>query len=522
MPTDFEIDFSRFPHALLAAATLTSGRLLESAHHAGPIGAAMIALRLVAVFALVGVNAFFAAAEFSLVAIRLSRLRQLVEQGDPRARVIQELIDDLDRVVSGVQVGITLTSLGLGFLGQITLVGIIQQALWWVQGPKAAVIAHSFSIALAFMLLSMMHVVLGELVPKSLSLQRAERVALLVARPFRWYLHTFRWAILLLDSMARRIVRALGVVAPHSHTLVHSSEELQIQIQQAGERGLLAPGQETFIQRALELERLQVREIMVPRPDMHVLPVEASLEDVLSVFATTQRSRIPIYQDSLDHVLGFIHIKDMLWVLLDRERRAEEGLPTPEFNLRRVLREVLIVPETKSAAELLVELRARHTGLALVVDEFGSILGLVTLEDIVEQVVGEIHDEFDVVERPLTLSDGAMIFDASLNVRDLETQYNISLPEDPAYATVGGFVLSQLGFIPRGGESFEYNGYRFTVAEMDRRRVARLKIQRVKPAEPRASGLAGNGPEGTTALPAGTPAPAEASNPPETPKAPNK
>src|SRR5437870_8071636 len=198
----------------------------------------MIALRLVAVFALVGVNAFFAAAEFSLVAIRLSRLRQLVEQGDPRARVIQELIDDLDRVVSGVQVGITLTSLGLGFLGQITLVGIVQQALWWVPGPKAAVIAHSCSIALAFMILSMMHVVLGELVPKSLSLQRAERVALLVARPVRWYLHTFRWAILLLDSMARRLVRALGVVAPHSRTLVQSSEALQVRLRMAGVRGM--------------------------------------------------------------------------------------------------------------------------------------------------------------------------------------------------------------------------------------------------------------------------------------------
>jgi CBS domain containing-hemolysin-like protein len=144
-----------------------------------------------------------------------------------------------------------------------------------------------------------------------------------------------------------------------------------------------------------------------------------------------------------------------------------------------VLREVLIVPETKPASELLPELRARHVGMAMVVDEFGSILGLVTLEDILEQVVGEIHDEFDVVEQPLTLADGAVIFDAALNVRDLDTQYNISLPEDPAYATVGGFVLAQLGFIPKGGETFEYGGWRFTVAEMDVKRVARVKIQRI-------------------------------------------
>jgi CBS domain containing-hemolysin-like protein len=220
---------------------------------------------------------------------------------------------------------------------------------------------------------------------------------------------------------------------------------------------------------------------MVPRPDMHTLPVEASMDDVMRAFATSQRSRIPVYRGSADHILGFVHIKDMLWILLDRERRLEENLPPPPFDLRRVLREVLIVPETKPASELLQELRTHHVGMALVVDEFGSILGLVTLEDIIEQVVGEIHDEFDVVERPLTLADGAVIFDAALNVRDLDAQYNITLPEDPAYATVGGFVLDQLGFIPRGGESFEYGQFRFTVVEMDGRRVARVKIQRVRP-----------------------------------------
>jgi putative hemolysin len=221
---------------------------------------------------------------------------------------------------------------------------------------------------------------------------------------------------------------------------------------------------------------------MVPRPDMHTLPIEATLDDVMRAFATTQRSRIPVYRGSQDHILGFVHIKDMLWVLLDRERSIRDHLPIPPFDLRRVLREVLIVPETKPASELLPELRARHMGMAMVVDEFGSILGLVTLEDILEQVVGEIHDEFDVVEQPLTLADGAVIFDAALNVRDLDTQYNIALPEDPAYATVGGFVLDQLGFIPKGGESFDYGNWRFTVQEMDGKRVARVKVNRVLPA----------------------------------------
>jgi CBS domain containing-hemolysin-like protein len=339
-------------------------------------------------------------------------------------------------------------------------------------------------MALAFLFLSAIHVVFGELVPKTVSLARAERVALLVARPFQWFLKTFRWGIDLLDGVSGVIVKALGVAAPTGHGVAHSTEELQIQIQQARERGLLAAGEEKFILSAIDLSQLQVREIMVSRPDMHTLPVDASLEEVMRVFATTQRSRIPVYRDTEDHVLGFVHIKDMIWVLLDRERRTHEDLPAAPFDLRRILREIIIVPETKPASELLQELRARHVGIAMVVDEFGSILGLVTTEDLLEQLVGEIHDEFDVVERPLTLADGAVVFDAALNVRDLDTQYNISLPEDPAYATVGGFVMAQLGFIPRGGETFEFDGYRFSVVEMDGRRVARVKIQRLHEAPP--------------------------------------
>ena len=442
----------------------------------------MFAVRLIGVLALVALNGFFAAAEFSLVAVRLSRVRQLVAKGDLRARVVERLLGDLHRVVSGVQLGITLTSLAIGALGESTLASAFQQLWHGTQSTRAIFFAHAAALASAFALLSAMHVVFGELVPKTVSLARAERVALLVALPFQWFLHTFRWAIDSLDGVSGLIVKALGVASPASHGAVHSTEELQIQIQQARERGLLAPGEEKFIVSAIELGQVQVREIMVPRPDMHTLPVEATIDEVMRVFATSQRSRLPVYRGSGDQILGFVHIKDMIWVLLDRERRLEENLPSPTFDLRRVLREVLIVPETKPAGELLQELRTRHIGMAMVVDEFGSILGLVTLEDILEQVVGEIHDEYDVVERPLTLADGAVIFDAALNVRDLDAQYNITLPEDPAYATVGGFVLDQLGFIPRGGESFEYGGFRFTVVEMDGRRVARVKIQLARPA----------------------------------------
>ncbi len=440
----------------------------------------MIILQLFSVLLLVGMNAFFAAAEFSLVTVRLSRVRQLVEKGDPRAKVVENLLGDLGRVVSGVQVGITIASLLLGYLGEVTLSGILSPLVAEIPRPWAAVIAHGAALTIAFGLLTVLQVILGELVPKSLSLAHAERVALLIARPFQWFLGTFRWAIDLLDGVAERIVRSLGVVSPHSHTLVRSTEELQVMIQQAEDRGLLPAAEVKFIQNAMELRQVQVREVMVPRPDVHALPAGASLEDTMKMFATTQRSRIPVFEGNLDHILGFVHIKDLIWVLLDRARRVEEHLPPHEFQLRSLLRDVLIVPETKPVSELLLDFRARRTGLAMVVDEFGSILGLATLEDILEQMVGEIHDEFDVVERPLTLPDGAMIFDAAIKVRDLEAQYNITLPDDLSYETIGGFVLNHLGFIPRGGESFEADGYRFTVMEMERRRVSRVKVKSLR------------------------------------------
>jgi CBS domain containing-hemolysin-like protein len=437
-------------------------------------------LRLLVVFLLVGCNAFFAAVEFSLVAVRPSRIRQLVEEGDARARVVQELLAQIGRVVSGVQVGITLTSLALGFLGEVTIAAVFERMFAGLASPQRILLLHSLSLALAFLSLTFLHVVFGELVPKTVSLERAEQVALLVARPFSLFLKTFRVAIHILDGSAAAINRALGASSVHPRTLVHSAEELQILVEQAREQGLFEPGEEKFIQSAIELGDVQVREIMVPRRDVHALAAEASLDDVLRMLAVTQRSRLPVYEGSLDHPIGYVHVKDILWVLLDRQRRREEGVPLPEFHLRGEIRPVVIVPETKSAGELLSELRSKHTGIAMVVDEFGTILGLVTLEDLLEQIVGEIHDEFDVVERPLTLADGAMEVDGSLKMRDLETQYAMELPEDASYETLGGFVMARLGFIPKGGESFEAAGFRFTVTEVDRRRVARVKIQRLR------------------------------------------
>jgi len=453
----------------------------------------MIGLRLLAVLLLVGINGFFASAEFSLVAVRASRVRQLLERGDARARIVQLLLGQLDRVVSGVQVGITLTSLAIGALGEPAVAQLFRPLLDWLPGSRAALAAHGIAIVLAFVFLTILHVVFGELVPKTISLEHAGRAALLIARPFYWYLTTFRWAVVLLEGFSRKVVRALGVTGLLAgHTVAHSAEELQVQIRQAAEHGLLTPGEERVILGALELRQVRVGEIMVPRPDVHALSVECGFEETLAAFAKSQRSRLPVYESSFDHLLGWVHVRDMVAVVLERERRSESNAarqpsptPGPDFDLRRLLRELLIVPESKLAGELLLEMRARHITLAMVVDEFGSILGLVTLEDVLEQMVGEIHDEFDVVQAPQIVGTGsemAMIFDGAIGLRDLETQYEIHLPESPAYATLAGFVLARLGVIPKGGESFDFAGYRFTVLQMERHRVARIKLQRLLPA----------------------------------------
>ena len=452
----------------------------------------MVGLRLLGVLLLVAVNGFFAAAEFSLVAVRHSRIRQLVSHGNARARIVEGLLGQLDRVVSGVQVGVTFTSLGLGALGEPALAQLVRPIFAWLPSGPGAMVAHAMAVALAFVLLTALHVIFGEVTPKMLSLERAASTALVVARPFSWYLHTFRWAIDLLDSSSRRVVRALGIRPPEAgHTVPHTAEELQIQVRQALERGLLDPREERFIQGILELGQMRVREIMVPRPDVHALSVDAGLDAALALFAASHRSRLPVYQGTLDHVLGFVHVKDMLRVLLARDRPVEQASPAPmktePFDIRRLLRELLIVPESKLAGELLAEMRMRRISLAMVVDEFGSIVGLLTLEDILEQLVGEIHDEFDAVLMPQVIGTGpgaALVFEGATSLRDLETQYHIVLPDDPTYSTLAGFVLAHLGFLPRGGESFEYGGYRLTVMAMDRRRVASVKLEPFLAAKP--------------------------------------
>jgi CBS domain containing-hemolysin-like protein len=380
--------------------------------------------------------------------------------------------------MSGTQLGITIASLGLGWVGELTLARIFIPLFEYAGWPYFRAVGHSVSLTVAFLLITFMHVVLGEVVPKNLALQRVEGVALSIARPMEIFIQIFRPFIAVLDRSADRTLRWMGASATEAHKLVHTPEELLLVVGDIQEGGLLDAKQEEMIRAVVGLGNVEVREVMVSRPDMRCLPATATMEEALEKFLHEKRSRLPVYDGTLDQIIGVLHARDLLRVLMERQRRQAEGRALPHFELRRVLRETLIVPETKPLADLLSEFQRRHTQIALVVDEFGNIQGLVTLADVMERITGKVHDEFDAEERPQRLSDGSILFDALMSVYELESEFGISVPRDRGFETAAGFVLSQLGRIPRQGDSFLYSGVRFTVAEMHGRRVAKIRIDR--------------------------------------------
>ncbi|MFB3917303.1 MAG: hemolysin family protein [Terriglobales bacterium] len=437
-----------------------------------------VLLRLLAVLLLVAANAFFVAAEFALVSVRDTRIQQLVEAGRIGARTVQRLHAHLDEVLNAVQLGITLASLALGWIGEPALAQLFIPVMGQI--PYGSVYAHSIAIVVAFVLITYLHVILGEVVPKTVALQRAERVALAVAAPMDVFMRLTRPFLVLMRRSADLVLQVFGMARLRQGS-VHSPEELKLIATASRRTGLLAAFQEEMIHRALELGDLTVREIMVPRPDIFSLPADLPLEDALTRVVEEQHSRIPVYdpQGGPEHIIGLLYSKDLArWMRLRLSLRDQAaGQRLAQMQVRQIMRDVLVVPETKPLPDLLVEFRERKRHLAVVVDEFGSTAGVVTVEDVLEQLVGEIEDEFDVTRQPLPPGATTMVLDGSVPIRDLETQYQLTLPRDQGFETLAGFVLSKLQKLPKGGESFEYDGRRFTVLELDGRRIARVKIE---------------------------------------------
>jgi CBS domain containing-hemolysin-like protein len=350
--------------------------------------------------------------------------------------------------------------------------------------PHAVIYAHLAAVTLGFALITYLHVLLGELVPKSLALRRVEQMAIAVAGPMIVFITVTRPAVRLLKNSARLVLMLFG--APMTHEAqVHSPEELKLITTAAREMGVVPAFQERLIHRALELDELPLREIMTPRQKIIALPSDMLIEEASAQVIDHQHSRVPVYDETRgpEHIIGVVYAKDLARLMHFRRTAGTRAAAAPivEMRLSQLMRDVLMVPETKTVLDLIQDLQRRRRQMAIVVDEYGSTVGLVTVEDAIEQLTGELHDEFDDPARPvLTTASGALLLEGSVNLRDLETQMQWSLPRDGGVETLAGFVLMRLGHIPRGGEWIEYEGRKMTVTEMDGRRIARIRVEPVE------------------------------------------
>jgi putative hemolysin len=439
-------------------------------------------LQIVAVALLILANGFFVAAEFALVSMRDTRIEQMLGAGVHGVGAVRRLQRDLDGFLPAVQLGVTLCSLALGWIGEPVAAEIF---LSWMQSlPHAVVFAHIASVTLGFCLITYLHVLLGELVPKSLALRRAEYLAIAVAGPMLLFMAITRPAVRLLQGSAR-IVLHLFRVPMTREASVHSPEELKLIATAARRMGVLPPFQERIIHRALEMDEVPVREIMTPRQKIISLPGDTLIEAASASFIDHQHSRVPVYDETRgpEHIIGVVYARDLARLMHFRRTAGTRSSAAPfvELKLSQLMRDVLMVPDTKTVLDLILEFQQRRRQIAIVVDEYGSTVGLVTAEDAIEQLTGELDDEFDDPARPvLTTASGALLLEGSVNLRDLETQMQWRLPRDGGVETLAGFLLMRLGRIPRGGESVVYEGRRMTITEMDGRRIRQV---RVEPAE---------------------------------------
>jgi putative hemolysin len=437
---------------------------------------------------LVAANAFFAAAEFALVSIRDTRIQQLIAARRIGARTVQKLHRNLDELVNGVQLGVTIVSLTLGWIGEPLVARLVESLPFVHRVPHAAVYAHTIAIVIAFSLITCMHVILGELVPKSLALQRAEQIALAVAAPMDVFLTLTRPVIFLMSRAAGSVLRLFGSRKLRQGP-IHSPDELKLIVTASRQFGQIPPAQEEMIHHALELDNVTVREVMVARPDIFSLPGDMTLDDALSKVVEDQHSRIPVYdpQSGPEHIIGVLYAKDLMrWTRLRLSINPLQPVATriSGMKISQIMHDVLVVPETKVLIELLDEFKERKRHMAVVVDEFGSTAGVITVEDVLEQLVGEIEDEFDAPPPQQPTVDGqiAIVLDGSTSIRDLEYQYQLAVPRDSGFETLAGFVLARLQRIPRTGDGFEHDGHRYTVEEMDGHRIAKIRIEKLEPA----------------------------------------
>jgi putative hemolysin len=432
--------------------------------------------RILAIVLLIAVNGYFAGAEVALLSVRQSRLRQMAEEGQAGAQAALSLLSNPGRLLSVTQVGVTLASLGLGWAGEGTLYQILSAILPRLADPRFTAFVHGASFVLSFLIISYFHVVLGEVVPKNLAIAKADRLAVLVAPALLVFYRVSVAFVVVIERSAAMINRLLRIRAGHAGG--HSAEELKLIVSSSRGLGYLPQLQEDMIHRVLDLGSIAVREVMVPRNDMVAIEAGSSLDDVLVTMIREQHSRLPVYEDKPEKIIGILHYKDLLPVWEERRRAIRSGRPSRSFRITRLLRPHMVVPETKPLSQMLEEFRLGRSHMAMVVDEFGTIVGMLTVEDVLEQVVGRIEDEHDEKMGKPAAETGEIELDGATRIRDLESEFAIELPTDGGFETLAGFLLFRLGAIPHAGESVVYQGRRYTVLEMEHNRIARVRIEK--------------------------------------------
>jgi CBS domain containing-hemolysin-like protein len=432
-------------------------------------------LRLILLVAIVALNGFFAAAEVSLLSVRRSRLSELAEHGNVAARAALDLLAHPSRLLSATQVGVTVASLGLGWAGEDTVYQILLRILSPLITTSTAAWLHGISFTLAFLSISFVHVVIGEVVPKNLAIEKADRLALLMAPALLVFLSISAPFVYVVERASSLLSAAIGLKGGHTGG-GHSPEELKFIVESSRLEGHLEGFEEDAIQKLLEMREVNARQIMTPRMEIVSVSVDASLDDLLRITLEHKFSRLPVYESKPEHIIGIVHYKDLVRAWQERKYAADRRIPARPFLLRRYLRDVPVVPETKPLNQLVDEFRKKHAHLAMVVDEFGTITGLVTLEDVLEQIFGEIGDEHDVRRPPPAAGAPVIEVDGSTSIRDLASQYEIELPGDAGFETLAGFLLFRLGYIPGPGESVTYGTRTFIVEAMDRNRISKVKI----------------------------------------------
>jgi CBS domain containing-hemolysin-like protein len=423
-------------------------------------------LGLLAIMLLVLGNGFFVAAEFSLVTVRRTRIDQLIAEGSSTARVVRRALSDPDSYIAATQLGITMTSLGLGWIGEPALAKVIEPAFAVLGDRIAVATSHSIAFTIAFAVITALHIVLGELAPKTVALQYPERIALIVARPTELFMKVFWPFIRLLNGMGRAVVQAFGMRAPSGHSLVHSEEELKMLVTASQEAGVIEEDEEQMLHRVFGFADLTAGQVMVPRTEMVAIAADASMDGVLQAVARGGHDRYPVYRKDLDNIVGVLHLTDLLLVVASGKA----------VDVAALARDAYTVPETMPADTLLGEMRARNTPLAIVIDEYGGTAGLVTFAGLMERIVGSLGHEG--ADGGITvLADGSALVDGLALVTDINERFGLHIDED-VYNTIGGYVLGRLGRRARLGDRIEVERRTMRVEALDGLRVARVFISR--------------------------------------------